>query len=242
MRTFAVAGFLRLDGGATGNRYVWRSNADSRTLRASGAGALRLRLDGQTLNAPGGTLNQDTWHHVAVVRTAARIGLWVDGVEVADGTPGSATTIDSRPWQMVRAIGGVSVDLALDEWGIWSAALDVAELYGRREAYRAFGGYVYGLTDNTDLGPADRHVLELSCAGYGLRLDHSFVRQIYASATGMSVRAIVQDVLALAGVDDDFSSHGVELTDTVIRAVFPVQSVMSDPARTGGPPRGHRDR
>ena len=30
-----------------------------------------LRLDGQTINAPGFSL--DTWHHVAVVRTAAII-------------------------------------------------------------------------------------------------------------------------------------------------------------------------
>ena len=41
------------------------------------------------------------------------------------------------------------------------------------------------------------------------------------------MRAIVQDVLEEAGVDVAFTSHGVELTDTVTRAVYPVESVMA---------------
>ena len=73
-------------------------------------------------------------------------------------------------------------------------------------------------------GPADQHVLSLSLAGYGLRLDHSYVRQIYASASGSTIREIVQDVLERAGLDDVFTSHGVELDDTITRAVYPVQS------------------
>ena len=103
----------------------------------------------------------------------------------------------------------------------------MAALYARRTHHRAFGGYVYGVVDATDLGPADQHVLSLSLAGYGLRLDHSYVRQIYASASGSTVREIVQDVLERAGLDDVFSSHGVELDDTITRAVYPVQSVMT---------------
>ena len=83
------------------------------------------------------------------------------------------------------------------------------------------------MVDGTDLGPADQHVLDLSLAGYGLRLDHSYVRQIYASMTGSTIREIVQDVLERAGLDDVFSSHGVELDDTITRAVYPVQSVMT---------------
>ena len=128
---------------------------------------------------------------------------------------------------MALAISNAGVDLALDEWGLWSEALDVAALYARRDHHRAFGGYVYGVVDSTDLGPADQHVLSLSLAGYGLRLDHSFVRQIYASPSGSTVREIVQSVLQLAGLDDVFTSHGVELDDVITRAVYPVQSVMT---------------
>ena len=225
--TFTVAGFLRLKTGATGNRYVWRANSFTRSLRLGSAGNLRLILDGQTITAGAGTISDDTWHHVAAVRTASRIGLWVDGVEVASATPGTATSLDGRVWQMARADSNSAVDLALDEWGIWSEALDVAALYARQGHHRAFGGYVYGVVDATDLGPADQHVLDLSLAGYGLRLDHSYVRQIYASASGSTIREIVQDVLERAGLDDVFSSHGVELDDTITRAVYPVQSVMT---------------
>ena len=226
-QVFTVAGFLRLTAGATGNRYVWRSNTFRRSLRVGAGGSINATLDGLSVLAGVGTLSDDTWHHVAVVRTAARIGLWVDGAEVGNDTPGAVTPIENRPWQMALDISNAAVDLALDEWGVWSEALDIAALYGRKTHHRAFGGYVYGVVDGTDLGPADQHVLDLSLAGYGLRLDHSYVRQIYASASGSTIREIVQDVLQRAGLDDVFSSHGVELNDTITRAVYPVQSVMT---------------
>ena len=226
-QVFTVAGFLRLKAGATGNRYVWRSNTFRRSLRVGAGGSINATLDGLSVLAGVGTLSDDTWHHVAVVRTAARIGLWVDGVEVGNATPGAVTPIESRPWQMAMDISNAAVNLALDEWGIWSEALDVAALYARQGHHRAFGGYVYGVVDATDLGPADQHVLSLSLAGYGLRLDHSYVRQIYASASGSTIREIVQDVLERAELDNVFSSNGVELDDTIIRAVYPVQSVMT---------------
>lgn len=225
--SWTIAGWVRQGSGATGNRYIWWAGAGSRSLRLWADGSMRLLMEGETLNAAAGTISDDTWHHVAVTRSPTQIRLWVDGVVVVTDTPRVATPIDGVAWQMARAVGSDAVDLALDEWGIWSDVLDVAVLYARQDAYRAFGGYVYGVTDNTDLGPRDQHVLSLNCAGYGLRLDHSFVRQIYASASGMSVRAIVQDVLELAGLDAAFTSHGVELTDTVIRAVFAVESVMA---------------
>ena len=224
--TFTISGFVRLATGAFGDRYVWRANGNNRSLRLSSDGSLQVRLYGRTLDSAAGAISLDTWHHVAVVRSSTRLGLWVDGAEVAGGAQGSGT-LDGRAWQMARAIGSAPVNLALDEWGIWSSALDVAALYAQRSYARHFGGYVYGLTDRTDLGALDQHVFQLPCAGYGLRLDHSFVRQIYASATGSTVRAIAQDVLERAGVDDDFSSHGVEIDDTVTRAVYPVESVMN---------------
>ena len=80
-------------------------------------------------------------------RRSAIIVLWVDGVEVGRAVPGTATTLDGRAWEMARAISNAAVDLALDEWGIWSEALDVAALYARRTHHRAFGGYVYGVVD-----------------------------------------------------------------------------------------------
>ena len=227
--TFTIAGFLRIEGSTgDGTRYVWYGGANTRALRATvlaSALGFTLRLDGQTLNAPGYAL--DTWYHVAVVRTAARIGLWVNGVEVGNAAPGTATPLDGQGWQMARAISNAPVDIALDEWGIWSDALDIQALYARTTHHRAFGGYVYGVVDATDVGPKDQHVLSLSLAGYGLRLDHSYVRQIYASATGSTVREIVQNVLTLAGLDAVFTSHGVELNDVITRAVYPVQSVMT---------------
>ena len=226
-QVFTVAGFLRLKAGATGNRYVWRSNTFRRSLRVGTGGSINATLDGLSVTAGVGTLSDDTWHHVAVVRTAARIGLWVDGVEIGNDTPGAVTPIESRPWQMALAISNAAVDLAMDEWGLWSEALDIAALYARQNHHRAFGGYVYGVVDSTDLGPADQHVLDLSLAGYGLRLDHSYVRQIYASPSGSTVREIVQSVLELAGLDAVFTSHGVELDDVITRAVYPVQSVMT---------------
>ena len=226
--TFTIAGFVRLKAGATGNRYLWRADSNARSLRLNGDGSLQLRLDGQNLNVAAGTITDDTWHHVAITRTSSRLDIFVDGGRVAfDTSTGTATTLDGRAWQMARAISNAAVDLALDEWGIWSEALDVAALYARRTYHRAFGGYVYGVVDGTDLGAADQHVLSLSLAGYGLRLDHSYVRQIYASASGSTIREIVQDVLERAGLDDVFTSHGVELDDTITRAVYPVQSVMT---------------
>ena len=222
-----IAGFIRQDAGSSGHRYVWQANTTARSLRVSADGSLRARLDGRTLNAPAGTIADDTWHHVAVTRTTSRVRLVVDGVELVNVVGATATPIDSLQWQMARADGNEPVNLALDEWGIWSKVLDVAALYARRTHHRAFGGYVYGVVDATDLGPADQHVLSLSLAGYGLRLDHSYVRQIYASASGSTIREIVQDVLERAGLDDVFSSHGVELDDTVTRAVYPVWSVMT---------------
>ena len=222
-----IAGFIRQDAGSSGHRYVWQANTTARSLRVSADGSLRARLDGRTLNAPAGTIADNTWHHVAVTRTTSRVRLVVDGVEIVNVVGQTATPIDSLQWSMARADGNEPVNLALDEWGIWSEVLDVAALYARRTHHRAFGGYVYGVVDATDLGPADQHVLSLSLAGYGLRLDHSYVRQIYASASGSTIREIVQDVLERAGLDDVFSSHGVELDDTVTRAVYPVQSVMT---------------
>ena len=126
-------------------------------------------------------------------------------------------------------VGGDDVDMALDEWGVFAGGLtdaQMADLPGRARHHRVFGGYVFGVTDHTDPGPQDQHVYDLSLAGYGLRLDKTFVRQLYASATGSSVREIAADVLSVAGLDGVFNTHGVTLNDIVDRAVYPVLGVM----------------
>ena len=83
--TFTIAGFVRLQTGAFGDRYIWRANGNNRSLLLSSDGSMELRLYGQTRNAAPGAITVDTWHHVAVVRSATRLGLWVDGVEVDGG-------------------------------------------------------------------------------------------------------------------------------------------------------------
>ena len=69
-------------------------------------------------------------------------------------------------------------------------------------------------------------MLNINLAGYGLRLDHTFIRQIYASPSGSSVRSIVADILRLGGLVGIFNADGVALQDAVPRAVYPVTSVM----------------
>ena len=226
---FTIAGFVRRKAGAPGLCNAWRAGPNnSKSLRLAADGTVRLAWGGRTLTTATGVAQEGVWHHVAATNDASDgLRLWVDGVVVESGAVTTAT-LDGLAWQMARGLGGAAVDLALDEWGIWSEALDVAALYARQGHHRAFGGYVYGVVDGTDLGPADQHVLSLSLAGYGLRLDHSYVRQIYASPSGSTVREIVQSVLELAGLDDVFTSHGVELNDVITRAVYPgPKSVMT---------------
>ena len=240
---FTIAGFIRRKAGAPGLCNAWRAGPNnSKSLRLAADGTVRLAWGGRTLTTATGVAQEGVWHHVAATNDATNgLRLWVDGTVVESGAV-TTDTLDGLAWQMARGLGGAAVDLALDEWGIWSEALDVAALYARQTHHRAFGGYVYGVVDGTDLGPADQHVLSLSLAGYGLRLDHSYVRQIYASASGSTVREIVQNVLELAGSTPCSPSHGVELDDMITRAPSIRCPVRHDHlARAGRPARGHRD-
>ena len=149
-------------------------------------------------------------------------------------TRNSVAVVGASVWDggfvtFASPVGGDDVDMALDEWGVFAGGLtdaQMADLPGRARHHRVFGGYVFGVVDHTDPGPADQHVYDLSLAGYGLRLDKTFVRQLYASATGSSVREIAADVLSVAGLDGVFNTHGVTLNDIVDRAVYPVLGVM----------------
>ena len=221
--SFTVAGFVRLKSPATGTRVVW--DVFTHSLSLDHAGLLTLSMDGQILLASGVT--QDVWHHVAVVRTPTTLELWLDGVRAtATAIVVSTSPLDGGTFDMAVAEAGHAVNLALDEWGIWGQTVDVADLVERRMHVRKFGGYIFGLVDATEFGPTDTHVYKCNLAGYGLRLDYEFVRHTYASASGSTVRQIVHDVLVRAGLQHEFTSHGVEIEDTVLREVYPVLSVM----------------
>ena len=207
--TFTMAGFVRIDGSAgDGSRYVWYGGQNTRALRATVLGtalSFSLRLDGRTINAPGFSL--DTWHHVAVVRTAARLGLWVDGVDVGNAVPGTVTTLDGRAWQMALAISNAAVDLALDEWGHLvggdrrGRALRPSDPPpGLRRLRLRRGGC------DRPVGPADQHVLSLSLAGLRPAGWITATCGIFTRApSGSTIREIVQDVLDRAGLDDVFT-------------------------------------
>ena len=221
--TFTIAGFFRMQAAAVGERTIFRVGTS--TLSVSSGGAITISMDGVAPSAAG--VIPGVWHHVAVVRTPTVLELWINGV-LADAESISISTapLDGATIQFARASGGNPVDLALDEWGVWDQAINVADLVSRRHHVRKFGGYIYGLTDATEYGPTDTHTFRCNLAGYGLRLDGEFVRHTYASASGSTVRQIVHDVLVRAGLQHEFTSHGVEIDDTVLREVYPVLSVM----------------
>ena len=127
---FTIAGFVRRKAGAPGLCNVWRAGGNnSRSLRLAADGTVRLAWGGQTLTTAVGVAQEGVWHHVAATNDATNgLRLWVDGAVVASAAATTAT-LDGLAWQMARALGGAAVDLALDEWGIWSEALDVAALY-----------------------------------------------------------------------------------------------------------------
>ena len=221
--TFTLAGFFRMQPSALGERTIF--SVGSSSLAVSSSGAITISMDGVAPSAAG--VIPGVWHHVAVVRTPTTLELWVNGaLAAADAFSTSTTPLDGANFLMAQAIGGDPVDLALDEWGVWDQAINVSELVARRAHVRKFGGYIFGLVDATEFGPTDTHIYKCNLAGYGLRLDGEFVRHTYASASGSTVRQIVHDVLVRAGLQNEFTSHGVEIDDTVLRAVYPVQSVM----------------
>ena len=198
--------------------------AGSLTVSADRAlGQVSVELGSDTLV---GAVPVDEWAHVAVRLSAAALELWVDGVQLGTAPAPAGAVLDGEAIEMAVA-GGAAVDMALDEWGVWDTAIDVADLAARARHRRYFGGYIYGIADETITGPIDEHVVNANLGGYGLRLDGSFVRRTFATASGASLRSIVSDVIDDAGLTGVFDPHGVSLDDTVPRAVYPVRSVMA---------------
>ena len=147
--TFTLAGFARLSSAGGGSRYVWRAGANSRSLRmmhtvGATTASLELRLDGQTISSSG--VSVDEWHHLAIVRTAAAVELWVDGVRVGSSAPttGTATPLNGQTLTLAHAIAGEGTEIGLDEWGLWEDALDISALNARRRHDRLVRRASYG--------------------------------------------------------------------------------------------------
>ena len=209
---WTVAGFVRLAAGASGTRYIWRAGAASRSLEIRSTGLIQCRVEGRTIDGPAGTITEDTWHHVAVTRTAARIGLWVDGSLVDSAVPatGTTTALNGRPWTMAHANLSNAVDVALDEWGIWDAEIDVADLYARARYRRRFGGHIVSTADTTSVGAADIHVFKLTVSDYGFALASARTGGTFV-AEG-SRRAIVTAAVRSAGIAG-FTTGGIADAD-----------------------------
>ena len=75
---WTIAGFIRLKAGSAGSRHAWFAGGGSRRLRVSADGSISCRFGTGTMTAPAGTITADTWHHVALRRTATARELWVD--------------------------------------------------------------------------------------------------------------------------------------------------------------------
>lgn len=84
---------------------------------------------GQCL-APAGTVQEDTWHTIGMLRTGAAISLRVDGVEVSSDTlSGTDTTSASYPLRLAARASAFSEASNFTLAGLWayrSAVTDVA--------------------------------------------------------------------------------------------------------------------
>ena len=129
--TFTLAGFFRMQPAALGARTIFRFGTN--TLSVSSGGAITISMDGVAPSAAG--VIPGVWHHVAVVRTPTTLELWINGALAgADAFSTSTTPLDGANFLMAQAIGGDPVDLALDEWGIWDQAINVADLAAQARA------------------------------------------------------------------------------------------------------------
>jgi len=233
--TWAVGGFVLVQEGSVGTRRILHV-AGQMTLSCtvdSGTITMLLSIGSHSITT---TVTVDTWYHVVVTHTGGRTSLWVDGSKVAERNTG-AQNYDGIAMEMVVADGVNQTKTALDEWSLWDSVPDVFDLNARRRHIRRFGGYIYGIKDESAPGDETRY-FHIPCAGYSWLLDHRFIRALFRSDTGDTVRSIFSQVLTLAGLDDEFSTDGITTSATVSRALYPVSSVMEIARdleeRTGG--------
>ena len=147
----------------------------------------------------------------------------------------AGTFWDGGAITLAQAVAGDAVDLALDEWGVWSDDIDIPALYARQTHHRAFGGYVYGVVDaNRPWACRSACSLSLSLAGYGLtprpQLRASDLRQRRADRPS---ERLSRPFCRCQNSMTVFTSHGVELNDIdYAGGPYPVLSVMDDPSRS----------
>ena len=126
-------------------------------------------------------------------------------------TSGTATPISGLAFQMAIPISSAAVNIALDEWGVWSDDIDVADLYARARHRRRFGGHIVSTADTTSVGSADIHVVQ----AHGVRLRVRAGEHGRAGGTFVSEgprRLIVAEALGRAGLSG-FSAAGVDDAD-----------------------------
>ena len=171
-------------------------------------------------------MSVDEWHHLAVVRTAAAVELWVDGARVGTAVPtdGTSTPLNGQTLTLAHAISSEGTEIGLDEWGLWEDSLDISALNARRRHDRLFGGFVWGPNEVPWTGPVDARNIGITGVGYGLRMDTRYVDRVIATPTGASIRSILSTILTEAGLTQ-FSLNGVLLSDTLDRVVYPYSSV-----------------
>jgi len=84
-----VCGWVRFDTAASSEEEIIAHREDGNNTwfgyrNAAGAAKMQVVSGGGTIiNLSGGTLSQNTWHHYAVCRVGAEVGLYVDGSQVA---------------------------------------------------------------------------------------------------------------------------------------------------------------
>lgn len=138
-RSFTIEAWVKQDAGATGQQLIFSkrdvgsTNNQDMHLRVLDTGSLLFGFYGNDLSAPGGSLTQGEWHHVAFVMDVDEAGnnryIYVDGAEVAHDTPAVAYQGDGAALQFGRWYSGASGQHFLgtmDETRIYNYAIDAA--------------------------------------------------------------------------------------------------------------------
>ena len=142
---FTLSGWFRYVSGATRNIIEWRSFTPRRGIQLNvrqSDGRVRFRLDGDSVQGETSAFTSthpaaDTWHHVAAVRRAGLVSLYIGGALVRAGSvnPGDITPDDDAAFTLGSA--GVT----MDDWCYWTRALtatEIAGLYAARNGLSAF--------------------------------------------------------------------------------------------------------
>ena len=214
---YTVLFLLRIDAGADGVSEVFR--VGPAVMRRSRISSSVQRLAWSVGVA---SVQQDVmpgeWLHVAAVREAGAIRLSVEGAD--ERIAAAATWATSQHAGQTCSIHGSGTDLEsdIDEVAILPVALtaaEIADLRGRVDHDRVFGGLAYEPADDED--PGGGRVVTVKAVGYWALLDHLHVEGIWASATDQPVNEVIRDILTAA--EYPHSADGVDKTNPIGRVV-----------------------